>query len=221
MNTISTYEQTKIDQKNSNDSTFWKNKIIDHIEKEKKSITSRNLTTEKEEDIISDLWKNIINLSNQAKSRCIHERNKRKMGFNWKQIPENIQKEIIYFKRLEEKWRRLEQNWIRWIKKRSIKKLINWNLFKTLINQPENNVFEYTSKTSKKIYDVIILEKENNDNKTIYQVETIWKKPFKFAISIDKNKEQDFFRTSKNTLIIEWLEEIEKITKDLLSKIPW
>lgn len=221
MDTVSTYEKTNIDQKDLNNSTFWKNKIIDYIEKEKRSITSRSLTPEKEEDIISDLWKNIINLSKQAKSRCIHEKNKRKMSFNWKDIPESIQKEITYFKRLEEKWRRLEQNCIRWIKKRSIKKLINWNLFKTLINQPENNIFEYTSKTSKKIYDVIILEKENNDNKTTYQVETVWQKPFKFAISIDKNKEQDFFRTSKNTLIIEWLEEIEKVTKDLLSKIPW
>lgn len=220
MNTISTYEH-KIDQKDSNNSVFWKNKIIDYIEKEKKSITNRNLTPEKEEEIISDLWKNIINLSKQAKSRCIHEKNKRKMGFDWKQVPEDIQKEIIYFKRLEEKWRRVEQNCIRWIKKRSIKKLINWNLFKTLINQPENNRFQYTTKTSKTIYDVIVLEKETTNDKTTYQLETTEWKPFKFAVTIDKNQEDKYFQTSKNTLIIEWLEEIEKVTKDLLSKIPW
>ncbi|MDD3262783.1 MAG: hypothetical protein PHR61_02965 [Candidatus Absconditabacteria bacterium] len=219
MNTISTYEH-KIDQKDSNNSVFWKNKIIDYIEKEKKSITNRNLTPEKEEEIISDLWKNIINLSKQAKSRCIHEKNKRKMGFDGKQVPEDIQKEIIYFKRLEEKWRRVEQNCIRGIKKRSIKKLINGNLFKTLINQPENNRFQYTTKTSKTIYDVIVLEKETTNDKTTYQLETTEGKPFKFAVTIDKNQEDKYFQTSKNTLIIEGLEEIEKVTKDLLSKIP-
>ena len=122
---------------------------------------------------------------------------------------------------MEEKRRRLEQACIWWIKKRSIKHLINWNLFKNLINQPENNRFQYITKTSKTIYDVIVLEKETTNDKTTYQLETTEWKPFKFAVTVDKNQEDKYFQTSRNTLIIEWLEEIEKITKDLLSKIPW
>lgn len=131
------------------------------------------------------------------------------------------QKEIHQYQSIEEKWRRLEQMCIRWSKKRAIRTLVNGSLFKNLINQPENNRFTYTTKTSKKLYDVVVLGKETVNDKTIYQLEMAEGKPLKFAVSMDKNQEEHFFQTSKNTSTIEWLQEIEDTIYNFLNKIPW
>ena len=203
------------------DSSFWKNEIIKQLHKSKKDYQNRKLTSEKEEEIISDLRKSIQNIAKQAKSYSIHKKNKLTMSFNNKETPKETQKEIAQYKSFEEKRRRVEQSCIWGLKKRSIKNLINGSLFKTLINQPENNLFQYTSKTSKKIYDVMILNKETTNDKTTYQLETVDWKPFKFAVTMDKNQEDNYFTTSKNTTTIEGLYEIEKTIKNLLNKIPW
>jgi len=108
MNTISTYEY-KIEQKDTNNSTFWKNEIIKQINKAKTDINNWKTIPEKEEEIINDTRKVIQNLSKQAKSNCIHKKNKHIMSFKNKEIPKDIQKEVVYYKRLEEKRRRLEQ----------------------------------------------------------------------------------------------------------------
>lgn len=229
LDTISIYEQAKLEQKDIKNPSFWKNEIINYIEKIKTDMLKlktdmlkrKSISTEKEEEMINDTRKNIQNLAKQAKSSCIHQKNKRKMSFEEKEIPKEIQKEIQYYKRLEEKRRRLEQACIRWAKKRAVKTLINWNLLKNLINQPENNRFEYKSKVSKKIYDVMVLEKETANDRTTYQLETTEGKPFKFAVTIDKNQEENFFQASKNTSTIEWLQEIEDIIYNFLNKIPW
>lgn len=213
--------EIKIENKDKVNPTFWKKEIKDYLKKVKEDSNKRILTPEKEEEIINDARKNIQNLAKQARSSCIHQKNKRKMSFEGKEIPKEIQKEITYYKHLEEKWRRLEQACIRWAKKRAVKMLINGNLFKNLLNQPENNRFEYTSKTSKNIYDVMVLGKETTNDKTTYQLETTEGKPFKFAVTIDKNQEENFFKTSKDASIIEWLQEIENIVNNFLNKIPW
>lgn len=213
---ISTYEQTKTKEIRTDKSLFCKNEIIKQIDKAKIDKKNRKLSPEKENDIINDLLKKIQNLAMQAKSNCIHEQNKHIMGSKNKKT----QKEITYYNRLIEKRKRIEQACIWLFKKRTIKNLTNGNIFKTLISQPENNRFQYISKNKKNIYDVIILKKETNNNKTTYQMETNKWKYFKFAVTIDKNKESDFFQVNNNELIQDWLEKTEQIIKDLLDKIP-
>ncbi len=221
LETISIYEKDKTTNSGINNYIFCKNEITKQINKAKTNIKNRKQTSEKEEEIINDLRKSIQNIAKQAKSYSIHKKNKLTMSSNNKETTKEIQKEIAQYKSFEEKRRRVEQSCIWGLKKRSIKNLINGSLFKTLINQPENNLFQYKTKTSNKIYDVMILDKETINDKIIYQLETVDWKPFKFAVTMDKNQEDKHFTTSQNTTKIEWLDEIEKIIKNLLDKIPW
>ena len=118
-----------------NNPIFWKNQILNKINETKKSLEKR--PNQNENKIISELLYSIQHIAIQA---WIYSANsKKKETLSNKKDKDKIK----YYQNIEKTRWQIKQACKRNLKKRSIKNITNWDLFKLLISQPENNVFVF------------------------------------------------------------------------------